>query len=330
MSIPPSVGKCKKLRHLDLRETLISTLPDEVSALPRLVQLELPLDRMDSTTRAAAAQGGPSAVMGLLHSHQEHASLAAQLRQELRLKVYPEAADTPQGAEGIDALTHAVASALPQPRDLRTLIRNAARLFPASLEEASLPAVQAALRTLQRDNTRKQLSTQLESKLRAVYFDRVEPPQVEAMVRSVLAGVPRLADVRFVLQHAAALFPEQPQDVSGAAIQASVETLRESLRAKRAAAVTALQQALAAHFPGEVPSDLAGLAQQLAKGLPSAADVRALASDVPELLPTDFLNVKPARVLRRFRAAQVSQAGGAPLHVHSTASSAVGGSTARM
>ena len=60
----------------------------------------------------------------------------------------------------------------PDLEELRQVIRNAERLFPADLDVADAGAVRKLFKTLQRENAKKKLAADIELKIRALYFDR--------------------------------------------------------------------------------------------------------------------------------------------------------------
>lgn len=310
-SIPKTIATCKRLKHLDLRGTLVSTLPDEVSGLPQLVQLDLPLEQVHSSLRAAAATGGPQAVVSLLHDHKEHKELTEALHTRLCSHTYPANADTADGAKTIRQLTADVAATLHEPARLRTVIRNTERLFPEHLSAASAPSVLAALTTLERDNARKQLSAALESKLRLVYFDQVQPEQVQVIIQIVLASVKRLEDMQFLVAHAKAVFPVDPSHVDGAAVQLGIERERQSLRGQRAQGMQALHNAVAGHCGDASPAEVTALVAALGKHVKSAAALRELASDIPQLCPADIAAAQAPRILRRFQRGAAARSGSA-------------------
>jgi hypothetical protein len=251
--------------------------------------------------RAAAAAGGSQAVIVLLHDHKEHAELTEALIARLHTHTYPSDADTAAGASAIRLLALAVANALPEAANLRTTIRNSERLFPRHLAHADAAAVVAALTALSRDNARKQLSAALESKIRLVYFDRVTPPQVEEMIGAVLLSVQQLEDMRFLVAHAKAVFPEQPSDVSGPGIAASIARVRVHFRGLRAQGMQALHNAVAGHCADGSPAEVTALVSALGRHIRRPDHLRELASDISELCPLDITQAQPARIIRRFR-----------------------------
>ncbi len=301
-SIPKQVAACKHLRHIDLRGTLVSTLPDEVSSLPKLVQLDLPLQEVHSSLRAAAAAGGPQAVVSLLHDQKEHKELTEALHKRLCSHTYPADSDTADGATAIRQLTMDVAGALRQPARLRTVIRNTERLFPEHLRDASASSVVQALVTLERDNARKQLSAALESKLRLVYFDQVQPEQVLHIIQGVMAAVKRLEDMQFLVAHAKAVFPADPAEATGEQVLRGIDRVRQYLRGQRAQGMQTLHNAIAGHCTDASPAEVTALVSALGKHVKRADALRELASDIPELCPADIATAQAARILRKFKA----------------------------
>jgi len=109
------------------------------------------------------------------------------------------------------------------PSTRMSVIRNAARLFPASIADFRVEAVRARQAALVRDNRRKQLSADLELRLRAVYYDRIDISRVEPLVNGITAAMPSLDDMQFLLAHIRELLPERPEEVAGPAVWAALQ-----------------------------------------------------------------------------------------------------------
>ena len=81
----------------------------------------------------------------------------------------------------------------PTPRD-RQVARHCNRLFPASLAGASDPEASAVLlrerfSVLRGKIERKRLACQLELKMRALYYDAIDPSAVEGYITSIYRQV---------------------------------------------------------------------------------------------------------------------------------------------
>ncbi|GLE05955.1 hypothetical protein PINS_up015166 [Pythium insidiosum] len=143
-----------------------------------------------------------------------------QLKRELLVKlhddVYRLERARPQDADALRAAIRRLLKRFPLADDVRSVMRNAERLFPAAFSADALQAIDAgafrqAFDRLRADTERKKRAADLELKLRRLYFDRVEPPAVERMLRAIDAEIRDLDELKFLLQHARALFPARPR-----------------------------------------------------------------------------------------------------------------------
>lgn len=177
-SIDPAVSNLRQLRVLDLRETRLRALPAEVSRLPQLVVLDLAGTDLGPDLQDALEHGGPAALISRLGREDERLDLRDKLLEKLRRGIYAESSDTAAGAASIEHVVGAVLDEFPDSNELRSVIRNAERLFPRELARATAGTVRRRFVEVARSNQRKQLGAELELRLRAVYFDRIDPAQV--------------------------------------------------------------------------------------------------------------------------------------------------------
>mgnify|MGYP000256189756 CR=1 FL=1 len=67
--------------------------------------------------------------------------------------------------------------------ELKSVIRNAERLFPENLDFADATDIKRTFTTLKRENQMKKLAAEVELKLRAIYFNVIRPERVEGIVK---------------------------------------------------------------------------------------------------------------------------------------------------
>lgn len=304
LELPEALGAVRSLRVLDLRHTRLRRIPNAVSRLPRLLVLDLAGTSLRGDFQSALEEGGPAALMAALGREDERLGLLQGLRRALRERVFAEDADTEAGAAAIDSLADRVMAEFPDSTELRTVIRNAERLFPDRLERATAAAAREAYLAVSRETRRRQLGAEVELVLRAVYFGRTEPAEVEERVASLLAHQPTLADVRFLLAHAREVLPAEPGDVDGAAVYNACVALRRRLGAEREAAVGQLCKALQARYPDREAADARRAAGLVARLVKKADHVRSLAADAAALFPDEFNSISATKVVRAFRALQ--------------------------
>lgn len=98
----------------------------------------------------------------------------------------------------------------------------------------------------------KKLAADLELKLRNIYFDRIDPQAVEGIVNGIYREITDLDDVKFLIQHAKVLFPDNSEDVEPCTLRDDLVQLQNKLAQERQAAIDALERALKAYYAGNV------------------------------------------------------------------------------
>lgn len=309
LALPDEIEGCLSLRVIDLRETLVAQLPPSLGRLPAIIDINLLHTRLDPRLQEAYARGGVLRLLSLLNERDVRRELEEALRATLTVDVYREAADTAAGRARVAAL---VADCLAEfgvseNAELRTVVRNAQRLFHADLHAASAADVRARLTELLRGNVRKALAADVELRLRALYYGRLDVTKVEAIVKDVMACLPELEDAQFLLEHAARLFPKEARDVRGRQLYADLCALRNAMAEDRAAALATLVRALLSVYPDREPPQVEQLARAVARFLKRADDIRMLASDASELFPPEFSAAKPKALYAAFKAAKAEK-----------------------
>ncbi|CAM9799079.1 unnamed protein product, partial [Phaeothamnion confervicola] len=298
---------------LDVRDTLLRTLPREISRLPMLFTVDVrgaPLE-----TKMQGFEANTAGLLSYLQYKDRRRALKTELQQKLRLSLYREVAGTPLGHEVLPPLAKAACRRFRGVNDLKQLVRHCDRLFPADLAacgggngSAEADRMHARFVALQRQNERKMLSAELELKIRAIYYDRIDDlTAVEGYIRDVYAAVPLLEDVQFLIQHAPKLFPAEARDISGPAVAAAMAALQRQLTAARAACIAALGAALAALYGERGPRVEAladGVAAHFAHGRfaneKELECLRKLTADAAGIFPADLAGIDPAAVAAVF------------------------------
>jgi hypothetical protein len=156
---------------------------------------------------------------------------------------------------------------------------------------------------LSRETAKVKMSAELELKLRAIYYDVIEPESVEGVIKAVYEGdwkVERpleLEDIEFLIKHAPRLFPPNPQDITGPGVRGAVWALQDELINERQAVVDKLCIALAnSLYPEREPSEVAELAAQVGRLFErdrfatkkELEDMKKLAADASQHFPAEF------------------------------------------
>ncbi len=244
-ALPVELERCAKLRQLDLRQTRITALPRELGRVKGLVDVDIADIPLKDKLAAAHAAGGTTSLLRSLQSSDQRKQLKQQLEKKLADGLYREVADEPGARDRITLLVKQLFREFAgNVEEQRSLIRNCERLLPPNLADADATTVRATFVTLRRDNEKKRLMAEVELKLRALYFDRIAPTQVESLLHDVATVFETLEDVQFLLKHAKALFPADgvPADTRG--VHRDMVALRTRLARERAEALQALHKAL--------------------------------------------------------------------------------------
>ncbi|KAF1333527.1 hypothetical protein FI667_g2696, partial [Globisporangium splendens] len=224
-----------------------------------------PNDLTKTTTRCQE-------LMTQLRRKDERAQLKHALFEKLRDEVYRmECADTPS-ATALRGMLQRVLKHFPLADELRSLIRNAERLFPPP------------------DFTR---GIQVLENICNLYFDRIDPTTVEGMVKSIYAHIPDLQDIKFLVKHAAALFPKDACDVDGQEIHRKLVALQQEIAQERTTAIDKLLAAVKTLYGDTEPDQVLNLTTKVAALFKNTKELRSLTADVATVFPVEFLNANP-------------------------------------
>lgn len=209
-------------------------------------------------------------ILKKLRHKDERTRLKLQLFEKLHDEVYRlERLDTASAA-ALRAMLQLVLKRFPLADELRSLVRNAERLFPtppftaAAMDAVDVSALRHRYEALRSENERKKRGADLEIKIRNLYFDRIDPTSVERMVHSIFEHVRELPDVQFLLKHAAALFPPHAKDVDGREIRQKLVALQHEIARERATAVEKLLAAVRGVYSDTEPHEVQKLVDKVA------------------------------------------------------------------
>jgi len=273
--LPRTLARCTKLQVLDASSSSLHALPQELGRLQHLRVITLddtPLQRRweakghllrrseddDPLVFSLSCNGNNlvppneaptpcQQVLRKLRRKDEREQLKRELYDLLRDKAYRlERYDDSAAASAVlHATLRRVLKLFPQAVDVRSLLRNTERLFPRefsvdTFEQLDATRVRRAFDVLRTATERKKRAADLELKIRSLYFDRIDPTTVEGMVHQIYAHLPELSDVKFLIKHAAKLFPKDARSVDGRQIQQDLVALQQEFARARAAAVDKL------------------------------------------------------------------------------------------
>eukprot|EP00904_Undaria_pinnatifida_P013966 jgi/Undpi1/96/HiC_scaffold_1.g00096.m1 len=265
-SVHADIQHCTRLKVLDLRDTALANLPREMSRLPTI--LEVDLRGAPLKAKMKGFQRNTKGLMEYLKERDARKRIKVELFNKLSTGLYREVLDSPTGRR-IGPLIKAVCLAFADLQELTQVTRHCERLFPADLASAGEARDEAArlkknFRILGRKNERKRLASRLELKMRAIYYDVIDPSAVEGYIASIYQQVELLEDVQFLVRHAAAIMPPDPENITGQGVLQSMLALQKEMTDARQRCVDGLLATLAQMYSDQEPSKVALLAGKVA------------------------------------------------------------------
>ncbi|KAJ1458648.1 hypothetical protein M885DRAFT_513175 [Pelagophyceae sp. CCMP2097] len=319
-ALPPEIEFCRRLKVLDLRATRLEDVPMSLGRLKCLVELDV--TRTPYAATVASVYVTPLdtlALMDLLGVEDQRTALRDTMLDQCLAGVYRESADVREHREAIAGLVDAVCGEFPDLGDLRNVVRNCDRLLPADVRAArdahgAARRVREQFTAMRRDNDKKRLSADLELKMRALYYDRIDPQHVEGYIRAIYVAGPserplELEDVQFLIKYAAQVLPQDPRAITGAGVRSAVWALQRSLADERAACIADVSAALYALYADIEPPLVSALAHAACLLFQrdrfatkrELGELKKLAADAGQLFPAEFQNAKPEKIKDAFR-----------------------------
>ncbi|GBG32967.1 Leucine-rich repeat protein lrrA [Hondaea fermentalgiana] len=219
---------------------------------------------------------------------QEIKELKGKLREKLCSGLYRDLSETEAGRVKVVALIKEVSKVFPEPETFADVIRNCDRLFPDRIARADVRKIRQEIDSLKRQNERKKLAAKLELRLRALYFDRINPALVEGIVHSLYAEISELADVQFLIRHAAQLFPERADQINAVKVFQNLRALQERLALERAEAVEGVLRAMVNLYSHVDPPVVRKAAEAVCAPFRKVEELKKLAADASQYFPTEF------------------------------------------
>lgn len=314
--VPGELHLCSKLKVLDLKSTALTQLAPELGRLS--------LREIDVTGTPFAASldyyKGPDDTAKLvdrLDVQDKRLLLRHDMLERSTTGIYREIANDPASKERIELLIEAVVDEFVDLQDLRNVVRNCDRLLPSDVN-GKPKVVAAKLRdkyeSLKRDNDKKRLAAELELKMRALYYDKVDPAKVEGYIGTIYAAGNdkplELEDVQFLIRHASRLFPNDPRDIDGRGVRDAVWALQRHLTDERAARVADVASALVATvYPDAEPLKVDALAVAVCDHFKrdrfattkELDELKKLAADASLLFPAEFNSANPKKIRLQFK-----------------------------
>jgi hypothetical protein len=149
---------------------------------------------------------------------------------------FAQEADKPFMKEFIDDLVRTLSDMYDDLHDFKIFVHRADNLLPektADVNPRTLQQTKENFIQFRRDTTKQRLAADVEIKIRNIYFDRIERPAVEVLLRSIYEHVHKLEDIQFLIKYASEVLPPIPEDADGAVVWDNILQLQDTLTAKR-------------------------------------------------------------------------------------------------
>ena len=309
-ALPESLAECLKLETIDMRMTKIDRLPPSFCLLKRLYEI----DWRDSPLQQFLEEeqgidfGDVQAVKDMCLYIYTRLNLRAELLEALAGAHFASDADKPNISERIEGVVEMAYETFTNLDEFRIFVRRVDKLLPHSIDEIhenSMVDAREAFYRLRDDTTRQRLAADVEIKLRGIYYDMVEPPVIEAMIKSIYEHVATLEDVQFLVKYARQVMPDDPLVVTGALVWENILALQADLTSQRETSVNSLNAAMAQLYPEQEAHVLLVKAQEVAAFYQKERfatkkemdNMSQLTAEVGRLFPPDFMSVVPAEII---------------------------------
>lgn len=303
------ISSLQQLEVLDIRNTRVSSFPSEIATLKRLYDMdwrETPVAEIIWRDYEIEANDLP-AVMTVLQEQHTREVLEAQLLEALSGVKYMKEADVPGMADMIKQLVGTLSEMYNDVDEFSLFVRRADSLLPDKMKECTpknLLKVKENFEEMQRQTTRKRLAADVEIKLRAIYYDRAERREIDAMIEGIYKHVISLEDIQHLVKYAADIMPNEPSAVTGAVVWKSLLEHQTMLTAKRQQAISTLTTAMMGLFPEQKPADLAEKAIEVAAAFAverfatkkELERLTQVSAEAAKLFPSDYPSVNPGEI----------------------------------
>lgn len=308
--LPQGIHTLSKLELLDIRGTTIAEIPTEIANLDLLYEMDwrdTPLavrlkDHHDVEVNDVLA------LRQLLQEQNTRKLCERSLFEYMLGEHFIMDADLPGMKEVVEGLVVDISLIFDDLTDLGQFVRRVGKFLPSRVHELQPDSVSKAKEgflQMKRDTNRKRLSGEVEIKLRAIYFDRIERTEVMGVIDSIFASVASLEDMEFLVQYATQVMPPTPQEATGPLIWQNILDLQSQLTEKRESAIMALASAMGQLYPEQKPIDVQNKAREIASFLQSErfADKKELTkmsqlnAECNKVFPPDFLAIDPEAIM---------------------------------
>lgn len=308
-NLPPGISELKNLQCIDLSSTKVEDLPNEVATMDKLDEIDwydTPLELRLGKEMGIPVNDLP-ALMSMLHDRYTREKLEEQLLETLNGTKYMKEADLPGMGQIILDLVKTLSDMYEDLDEMALFVRRAESLLPEKLVECTpknLLKVKHNFEEMQRETTRVRLSADVEIKLRAIYFDRAERSEIDAMLAGIYKNVKTLEDIEHLVKYAKDIMPDDPKSVIGEVVWTNLLDHQAMLIEKREEVIKLLCTSMTGLYPEQKPEDIEKAGRVVAAAFATdrfatkkeCERLTQVAAEASKLFPPDFPSINPPEI----------------------------------
>ncbi|CEG37872.1 FOG: Leucine rich repeat [Plasmopara halstedii] len=336
--LPSSLVHCNALQVLDASSTGLVALPPELSRLQNLhfitidntplqsrwevkglllkkneansifISLTSDTNAQQTNCKSTSTMLTPcQQILQKLRRKDEREQLKRELYNALRDSAYrlQRLEDSAAASAVLQTALRRVLKQFPKAVEIRSLLRNAERLFPRDFsieifENLDAAHIRNEFDVLQTAIERKKRAADLELIIRNLYGNQINLSTAEQMVRHIYDHIPQLSDIKFLVKHASRLFPKDVGSVDGKQIQTDLINLQQRFAQERAAALDKLQAAVRNLYNEDEPANVRELVTSVAQCFKNTKELLSLAADASKLFPAEILDANAVEIRASF------------------------------
>lgn len=176
------------------------------------------------------------------------------------------------------------------------MLNNLDRLFPQYIDRFDIKEVKVLFDQTRRHKYAKVLLAKLELKLRCLYFNMVQPSDVEKMVNDVYSVLPELDQVQFVIRNLNEIFPPDPKEVNKELVYNNTITLKAKFDEEREEILNNLIKVLMGIYDGVPQEKVSKFAHDLSPFIKKNNYMRKIISQATVYFTEDFEKLKPVNI----------------------------------
>lgn len=313
--IPAELANCRRLKVIDARRTQVRNIPCQLGTLESLIAIDLrgtttlkpklvvsyvvPAENLPVSNNTQGDEEQVPTILAEIVSRTQNLKaylirrhetkvLRKRLLEKLSSGLYRDLSESDAGCRQIMALIKDINKEFQELDVFADVVRNCDRLLPDRIDCADVKRMRKQFDSLKRQNERKKLAAKLELRLRALYFDRINPTHVEGIVQSLYAEILELADVHFLIKFAPQIFPERVELIDAKQVFHDLKALQTRLAQEREEAVHGVFKAMMNLYSHVEPPLVQDAANKVCSPFKKIEELKKLAADASQYFPSEF------------------------------------------